>query len=61
MIEAPWVGNPPEQEDLYECDYCGKELHRGDEAFEDRWQYEYYCSVECYLKQKEFEKVVIGD
>ena len=61
-MEAPRVGKPPNlyDEDLFECDQCGKELRIGDEAYEDAMQFEYYCSEECYLKRQGFKRVIVS-
>lgn len=60
-MEAPWIGNPPEPQEEYECDQCGRELLKGQTACEDKWRYEYYCSVDCYLKQRGFTDCIVGD
>ena len=55
-IEAPWVGNPPEEKErvVCKCKFCGEEIKAGNtyyripvEAYEGKFEYVTLCE-ECY-------------
>lgn len=50
VTEAPWVGNPPEQEsEAKECEWCGRELNEHIFIHDLSSNEYHFCDVKCLV------------